>query len=229
MIPGRHAMLNAPCACCVRRKSCCPRRSGRRSGRKRCGAIWSCSNWCGPTAVSVVGTATHGEARSTGTVNGDEPMRNFLRSWWPRVLSRRGGFVAPRLEQLENRIVFALSATHLPFTAFGTAHAAAALTAPNAFRLYDVHLNAGDVVNIAVSSQAGGGALQSNLRVFDATGHPLALDAQQGGDARLTFQAPAAGNYLVGVSSAGDDAYDPAVATDGQGGSRQAYSIWTCS
>jgi hypothetical protein len=130
---------------------------------------------------------------------------------------RRGGFVAPRLEQLENRIVFALSATPLPFTVFGTAHATAALTAPNAFRLYEVHLNAGDVANIAVSSQAGGGALQSNLRVFDATGHPLALDAQQGGDAHLTFQSPSAGNYLVGVSSAGD-AYDPAVATSGQGG-----------
>src|SRR5215469_7572200 len=137
-------------------------------------------------------------------------MRNILRSWW-----RRGGFVAPRLERLENRIAFALSATPLPFTAFGTAHAAAALTAPNAFQLYDVHLNAGDVVNIAVSSQLGGGALQSNLRVFDATGHPLALDAQQGGDPHLLFQAPAAGDYLVGVSSAGDDAYDPSVATSG--------------
>src|SRR5215831_5307954 len=109
-------------------------------------------------------------------------MRNLLRSWWPRAMMRRGCFVAPRLEQLENRIVFAQSATPLSFTAFGTAHAAAALTTPNAFRLYDVHLNAGDVVNIAVSSQAGGGALQSNLRIFDATGHSLALDAQQGGD-----------------------------------------------
>src|SRR5262249_20572115 len=45
-----------------------------------------------------------------------------------------------------------------------------------------------------------------------------ALDAQQGRDARLTFQAPSAGNYLAGVSSAGDDAYDPAVAPSGQGG-----------
>jgi hypothetical protein len=156
-------------------------------------------------------------------------MRNLLRSWWPRAVSRRGCFIAPRLERLENRIVFALSATPLPFTAFGTAHVAADLTAPNAFDLYQVHLNTGDVVNIAVSSQASGGALQSNLRVFDVTGCALALDAQQGGDAHLTFQAPRAGDYLVSVSSAGDDAYDPAVATSGQGGSRQAYSIWTCS
>src|SRR6516165_6051669 len=145
-------------------------------------------------------------------------MRNFLRSWWRSALRRRGGFVAPRLERLESRIVFALPATPLPFTPFGTAHAAAFLATPNDFQLYRVHLGAGDVVNAAVSSQAGGGALQSNLRVFDATGRPLALDAQQGGDPRLTFQAPAAGDYLVGVSSAGDDAYDPAVATSGRGG-----------
>jgi hypothetical protein len=54
--------------------------------------------------------------------------------------------------------------------------------------------------------------------VFDASGRPLALNAQQGGDPRLTFQALAAGDYLVGVSSSGDDAYDPAVATSGHSG-----------
>ena len=156
-------------------------------------------------------------------------MRNFLRPWWRSALRRRRGPLPLRLERLESRIVFALPATPLPWTAFGTAHAAASLATPNDFQLYRVHLGAGDVVNVSVSSQASGGALQSNLRVFDASGRPLALDAQQGGDPRLTFQAPVAGDYLVGVSSAGDDAYDPAVATSGQGGSRQAYSIWTCS
>jgi hypothetical protein len=145
-------------------------------------------------------------------------MRNFLRSRWHLAPARRRGRVRPRLERLESRIVFALPATPLTFTPFGTAHAAALLSAPGDFQLYRVHLGAGDVVNAAVSSQAGGGALQSNLRVFDATGRPLALDAQQGGDPRLTFQAPASGDYLVGVSSAGDDAYDPAVPTSGHGG-----------
>jgi hypothetical protein len=145
-------------------------------------------------------------------------MRNFLRSRWHPAPARRRGFVRPRLERLESRIVFALPATPLPLTAFGTAHAAALLATPDDFQLYKVHLGAGDVVNIAVSSQASGGALQSNLRVFDASGRPLALDAQQGGDPHLTFQAPVAGDYLVGVSSAGDDAYDPAVTTSGHGG-----------
>src|SRR6516162_10041629 len=150
--------------------------------------------------------------------DGELLMRNFLRPWWRSALMRRRGPLPLRLERLESRIVFALPATPLPFTAFEPAHAAAFLATPEDFQLYRVHLGAGDVVNIAVSSQAGGGALQSSLRVFDASGRPLALDAQQGGDPRLTFQAPAAGDYLVGVSSAGDDAYDPAVATSGHGG-----------
>ena len=104
-------------------------------------------------------------------------MRNFLRSRWHPARTGRRCFVRPRLERLESRIVFALPATPLPFTPFGTAHAAAFLATPNDFQLYRVHLGAGDVVNVAVSSQASGGALQSNLRVFDATGRPLALDA----------------------------------------------------
>jgi hypothetical protein len=145
-------------------------------------------------------------------------MRKFLQPWRNPALSRRRGRLPLRLERLESRIVFALPVTPLPFTAFGTAHAAALLAAPDDFQLYRVHLGAGDVVNVAVNSQASGGALHSSLRVFDATGRPLALDAQEGGDPHLKFQAPSAGDYLVGVSSAGDDAYDPAVATSGHGG-----------
>jgi hypothetical protein len=153
-------------------------------------------------------------------------MRNFLRIRPFLALRRRGSFVAPLLEQLETRIVFALPATPLHFTAAGTAHAAAALIAPNSFQLYQVHLQVGEVVTAAVSSQASGGALQSNLRIFDASGRPLALDAQQGGDARLTFQAPTAGDYLVGVSSAGNDLYDPSVADSGRGGNTTGlYSL----
>jgi hypothetical protein len=145
-------------------------------------------------------------------------MRNFLPSRRHPARTRRRGPLPLRLERLESRIVFALPATPLPLTAFGTAHAAALLAAPDDFDLYQVHLNTGDVVNAAVSSQASGGALHSSLRVFDATGRSLALDAQAGGDPRLTFQAPASGDYLVGVSSSGDDTYDPTVTTSGHGG-----------
>jgi hypothetical protein len=138
---------------------------------------------------------------------------------------RRRGAVPPRLEWLENRIVFAVGPTPLPFTAFQTAHAAGFLATPNEFNLYQVSLGAGDVVCATVNASASGGALQSTLRVFTASGQPIALDDQQGGDPRLIFQAAAAGSYLVGISSAGDDAYDPTVASSGQGSSTGLYSL----
>jgi microcystin-dependent protein len=161
-------------------------------------------------------------------------MTNALWSWWLHAFRqhrrprpwRRPYALPPCLERLESRIVFAVGPTPLPFTAFQTAHTAGFLATPNAFDLYQVQLNAGDVVNASVSSQASGGALQSSLRVFNARGQQVALDDQQGGDPRLTFQAPAAGSYLVGVSSAGDDAYNPSVAGSGQGGSSTGlYSL----
>src|SRR6516162_3989568 len=99
--------------------------------------------------------------------------------WWPDALRRRRArpwrrnAVPPRLERLENRIAFAAGPTPLPFTAFQTAHAAGFLATPNEVDLYQVQLNAGDVVNASVSSQTSGGALQSTLRVFDAGGRPL--------------------------------------------------------
>ena len=104
-------------------------------------------------------------------------------------------------------------------TSIGTAQIDGFLADPLQFDLYRVSLGAGDVVNAAVSAQSTGSGLLSVLRVFDATGHQVALDDQEGGDPRLTFQAPAAGDYLIGVSSAGDDAYDPTAADSGQDGS----------
>jgi DNA-binding beta-propeller fold protein YncE len=112
----------------------------------------------------------------------------------------------PVLERLEDRTL--LSVSPLPFTAFQTAHADGYLRLPNQVDLYQVHLSQADSLSITVNSQASGGSLQSILRVFDASGKPLALDDQEGGDPRLTFQAPATGDYLVAVSSAGK-AYNP--------------------
>ena len=122
------------------------------------------------------------------------------------------------VERLEGRTLFAVQAIPLPFTPSHTAHAAGRIAAADDFTLYAVSLGAGDVVSAAVSAQSTGSGLQSVLRVFDATGHQIALDDQEGGDPRLTFQVPAAGEYLVGVSSAGDDAYDPTAPESGQGG-----------
>jgi hypothetical protein len=135
----------------------------------------------------------------------------------------------PRLEWLENRILFAgdtlLSATMLPFSTLPlpatvqTAHVSGFLKTANQVDLYRIHLdNAGDKVTAAVSAQDAGSGLQSILRVFDSSGKQLALDDQEGGDPHLTFQASAAGDYFVGVSSDGDDAYAPTVTQSGHGG-----------
>jgi hypothetical protein len=141
----------------------------------------------------------------------------------PRRGARRRPVRPLTLEWLETRILLSgdtlATAVPLTFTAFETAHAAGFLAQPNAVALYRLHLDqAGDRIQAAVTGQTTGSGLDSLLRVFDAQGRPLALDDQEGGDPHLTFQAARPGDYFVGVSAAGDDAYDPAAADSGHGG-----------
>src|SRR5699024_7852097 len=97
---------------------------------------------------------------------------------------------------------------------------------PREFDLYRVALAAGDQVSATVTAQGSGSGLASLLRVFDAQGNALALDDQEGGDPRLTFQAPARGVYVLGASSAPDDNSDPAVPDSGSaGGTTGLYTL----
>jgi hypothetical protein len=127
-----------------------------------------------------------------------------------------------RCERLEDRTLPAghalASATFLPFTPFQTAEASGFLAQPNEVDLYEVSLQAGDRLQAGVSAASAGSGLQSVLRIFDAAGRPVALDDQEGGDPSLSFQAATAGNYFVGVSSAGNDAYNPGVVDSGSAG-----------
>src|SRR5579884_2595231 len=134
----------------------------------------------------------------------------------------------PLLEVLEDRLAPSISATPLSFVTYDathdTAHTAAVLSTPNQFDLYQVSLKPGDTINVQVTAQTAGSGLQSILRVFDASGHQVALDDQEGGDPHLTFQAPQtappgmAATYYIGISSGGDRAYDPNTAGSGHGG-----------
>jgi hypothetical protein len=63
------------------------------------------------------------------------------------------------------------------------------------------------------------------LRVFDAAGQQVALDDQEGGDPSLSFQAGSAGDYFVGVSSAGNDAYDPGTGSSQAGTTTGLYAL----
>ena len=130
----------------------------------------------------------------------------------PRRGVRRRPVRPLTLEWLETRILLSgdtlATAVPLTFTAFETAHAAGFLAGPDAVALYRVHLDqAGDRIQAAVTAQTTGSCLDSLLRVFDASGRQLALDDQEGGDSHLTFQAAQPGDYFVGVSADGDDAY----------------------
>ena len=112
---------------------------------------------------------------------------------------------APRLEPLENRILFSvntlLTATPLSFTAFHNAHAGGFLATSNEVGLYAIQLGKDDELTANVSAQATGSGLASLLRVFGSTGTPLALDDQEGGDPHLSFQAPVPGTYYLAFSN----------------------------
>jgi hypothetical protein len=134
------------------------------------------------------------------------------------------------VEWLEDRTLLSSSpladATPLLFGPLETAQATHFLASPTEVDLYRVHLDAQDRLSTTVSAQTAGSGLESLLRVFDAQGTPLALDDQQGGDPQLSFQAPTAGDYFVGVSSAPNDAYDPSVGDSGTaGGTTGLYTL----
>lgn len=95
-------------------------------------------------------------------------------------------------------------------------------------------LDAGATVTVAVEAASIGSALDSFLRVFDAEGRvlrnafgqPIENDNRVGSlDSLLTFTAPTAGTYYVGVSGAGNQLYNPTVAITSTAGSTGSYNL----
>jgi hypothetical protein len=134
------------------------------------------------------------------------------------------------LERLEDRTVFSRgdTLTNAIPVAFvrNNASLSSYLATPQDVQLAALSLAAGDTVTAAVDTQPYGGGLDSYLRAFDGGGVQIASNDNYGGrDARLTFQAPAAGTYYVGVSAAGDTRYDPRVARSGQGTSTGMFDL----
>src|SRR6516165_2537148 len=119
-------------------------------------------------------------------------MKSSLPRMSRRGRTRPGRWARPALERLETRTLFAghtlATATLLTPGPLDTAQASSFLATANQEDLYRIHLDGGDVVTVSINSQASGGALQSVLSVLDATGNAVALDGQEGGDPRLTFQ-----------------------------------------
>ena len=80
---------------------------------------------------------------------------------------------------------------------------------------------------MAARSLATPSTLDSYLRLFDSKGRQLAANDDTSGtpDSSLSFTAPKAGVYYVGVSGSGNAGYKPSRAGSGRTGSTGAYQI----
>ena len=76
--------------------------------------------------------------------------------------------------------------------------------------LYRVKLAAGQVIEVALDAGKLGSPMDPVVRILDASGGERARDDDSGGnrDAKLVFTAPAAGEYLVEVTDAGNRSGD---------------------
>src|SRR6516225_876923 len=132
---------------------------------------------------------------------------------------RRLSFRQPDGDQLEPRTLLAASpldtALPLHFGVLNDAEVSHFVSVPDEVDLYSVTLQSGETLDASIDAQQAGSGLTSLLRVFNASGTPLALDDPQGGDPQLIFQAATAGVYYVGVSIAPNDDYNPAVVGSG--------------
>jgi hypothetical protein len=74
--------------------------------------------------------------------------------------------------------------------------------------LYRVALDSNQEINIELNRQS---ALDPVLRLFDANGKAIGFndDIENSNDAFLNFNAPQAGDYIIGVSGFGNESYDP--------------------
>ena len=95
--------------------------------------------------------------------------------------------------------------------------------------LFRVSLATGQrlTIDVATRSLATPSMLDSYLRLFDSKGRQLAANDDTPGtpDGSLSFTAPKAGVYYVGVSGSGNVAYKPTRAGSARTGSTGAYQI----
>jgi hypothetical protein len=152
-------------------------------------------------------------------------MNRFARQWkrlrkmlGTSAAPRRSPSRRPRLEHLEARLAPAHDtlATAIPLTFVSHTAQVSATLVQNQADLYAVTLRAGDEIAADASSPMPSG-LASCLRVFDRDGHQVAFEENAGGDTTLTFDAPTAGVYYVGISANGNFGYDTRTTNSGHG------------
>ncbi|MBL8798808.1 MAG: VCBS repeat-containing protein [Planctomycetia bacterium] len=96
--------------------------------------------------------------------------------------------------------------------------------------MFAVELVAGDRLTVDIDAQSIGSGLNSHVRLFDLDGNELAAnDDFDGRDSRLTFQVVQGGTYYIGVSAAGNAAYDPTSTEPALGGTTVGHFELTVS
>jgi hypothetical protein len=90
--------------------------------------------------------------------------------------------------------------------------------------LYQITVNAGQVVTANTSLPTGGTAFYTTLRLFDATGNQLFATSSYN-SSHMDYQFATAGNYYVGISGFPDTFYNPNVAGTGTNGGRGDYTL----
>lgn len=97
-----------------------------------------------------------------------------------------------------------------------------------------IDVERGSSVAVSIEADIIGSSLDSFLRVFDSEGQPLRNAAGQlvqndnfqgSSDSQLTFTAPESGTYYIGVSGAGNQAYNPNVDGFAAIGSTGTYNL----
>ncbi|MEO1095002.1 MAG: pre-peptidase C-terminal domain-containing protein [Cyanobacteria bacterium J06638_28] len=96
--------------------------------------------------------------------------------------------------------------------------------------LFEVQVNAGELLTVDIDAEVIGSELDSYLRLFDASGTELSFNDDDPSndefdDSALSFLAMTTGTYYVGVSSDGNEEYDPFVEGSGDEDDTGTYNI----
>ncbi len=94
--------------------------------------------------------------------------------------------------------------------------------------MYQVQADAGSLLQVDLDAAAFGSALDTVLRIFDATGHPVAMDDDAiggGTDSHLDYYVLASGTYYIGVSCFINGVYNPFI--EGSGGFASSTGDYT--
>ena len=143
---------------------------------------------------------------------------------------RRASFRLPDGDWLEQRTLLAASplepAVPLHFGTFNDATVSHFLSIPDEFDLYSVTLQRGETLDVSIDAQQAGSGLASLLRVFDASGTPLAARQPAGGRPATDLPGGDRRHLLHRRQQRPDNNYNPLVAGSGTpGGTTGLYTL----